>query len=290
MAKDRDPNEVGYPDPIGDRIHRRRLELGLSFAELAKKAGLRTPSYLYYIERGMKIPSEEIARSLARALGDDEDLYVAWARVRQRGDVASAMDASMVLHRALRPGQGRRPGAAADAEEQPAIELPRESMRFASLSQIVRGEPREETSSPSLLVKIPVLPEGSDPGSGRDDEPEPVEVLRVDPRLLKMEGILVRPFAYRLGELGAARVPEQLRAGDLAIVTRNAWPLQPEEVYALRIGGNVVLSQAKWADEKLWAVNHAGDETGESLGSGMPPPALVGRVAVVVRAAGARSG
>jgi len=298
MAKDRDPNEVAYPDPIGARIQQRRIAMGLSYAELAKKAGLRTPSYLYYIVKGLKIPSEEIARSIARALGDDEDLYVAWTRVRQRGDVASTMSASLFLHRALRSDEGFASGTGDPGflKEHPVAISRSESMLLGSLGMVasftgaVRGEPKEETSTPSLLIKIPVLPEGSDPGSGRDDEPEPLEVLRVDPRLLAMPGALVRPFAYRLTEAGAARAPEKLQAGDLAIITRLAWPLQPDEVYAVRMGGRVVLSRTRWNKRTLWAVGSGRDELVESLEVKMPPPALIGRVALVVRAAGASSG
>src|SRR5687767_14306856 len=113
MAKDRDPNEVAYPDPVGARIRQRRLQLGLSFAELAKKAGVRSPSYLHYIEKGLKIPSEEVARRLARALDDDEEIYVAWTRVRQRGDVATTMGASIFLQRKIGRLEERESRAAA---------------------------------------------------------------------------------------------------------------------------------------------------------------------------------
>jgi transcriptional regulator with XRE-family HTH domain len=56
----------------------------LTGTEVAQRAGIST-SYVSLIETGAKVPDEEVAASLARALEDDEALYRAWARAARIG-------------------------------------------------------------------------------------------------------------------------------------------------------------------------------------------------------------
>ncbi|MEL7685491.1 helix-turn-helix domain-containing protein [Citromicrobium bathyomarinum] len=55
-------------DEVGDRILRRRNELGFSRVELAKKSGI-APRTLARIERSAQYPTEKTLRRLAKALG-----------------------------------------------------------------------------------------------------------------------------------------------------------------------------------------------------------------------------
>jgi transcriptional regulator with XRE-family HTH domain len=62
----------------------RRDRLGINSAELAERAGI-SASYVSLIEKGAKVPDEEVAASLARALDDDEALYRGWSRASRLG-------------------------------------------------------------------------------------------------------------------------------------------------------------------------------------------------------------
>ena len=166
----------------------RRIERGYSLSQLAGKAGLKAASFVHSVERGLKVPSEGVARGLARALGDDEELYVAWARLRGRGNVAGAMAASGLLRDALRS-----------------------------------AVPDPEASGPAVLIQVPVLVEGSDPGPWPGSGARSVEVLRLDPRLLSNAADLIGPFAYRIAR-AVAGAGEGLRPGDLAIFSRGPAP------------------------------------------------------------------
>ena len=66
------------------RMRKRRAQLGLTGAELAQRAGIST-SYVSLIENGAKVPEEDVAAGLARALEDDEALYRGWARAMRLG-------------------------------------------------------------------------------------------------------------------------------------------------------------------------------------------------------------
>ena len=76
-------SEKRLPD-LHTRMRRRRSQLGLTGTELAQRAGIST-SYVSLIETGAKVPEEDVAASLARALDDDEALYRAWARAARLG-------------------------------------------------------------------------------------------------------------------------------------------------------------------------------------------------------------
>src|SRR2546422_1028215 len=86
-------------DWVADRIRARRLALGLTLGQVSERAGLRSPSFVFHIERADKAPSEATAVALARALGDDVELYRAWAKARNRADLATALAAAATLQR-----------------------------------------------------------------------------------------------------------------------------------------------------------------------------------------------
>jgi transcriptional regulator with XRE-family HTH domain len=84
-----------HGDPIRERIRKRRKERGLTASELARRAGI-SPAYMTRIEQGKKVPGEEVAVNLARALDDDPALYLAWIHGRYFSDPASVIEG---LHR-----------------------------------------------------------------------------------------------------------------------------------------------------------------------------------------------
>src|SRR5262245_10614453 len=88
-------------DPVCRLIRRQRLARGWSLAKLANASGLASPAYVLYLESGTKVPSEEVATRIAGALGEDPELFAAWARTRSRGDLATILDGARTLSRML---------------------------------------------------------------------------------------------------------------------------------------------------------------------------------------------
>ena len=62
---------------LGARIRRRREYLGMTAAELARRAGYASSSFLLEIERGEHVPTDAVLRKLCAAMGepfeDDEE-------------------------------------------------------------------------------------------------------------------------------------------------------------------------------------------------------------------------
>jgi transcriptional regulator with XRE-family HTH domain len=106
--------------PLHERIRRRRLSLALTGQELAERAGV-SPPYISLIEKGVKIPSEDVADAIARALGDDPELYRAWAQSYRLEDVESAWSRLHLARRyANSPMLRRRLSSGEDLEDETA--------------------------------------------------------------------------------------------------------------------------------------------------------------------------
>jgi transcriptional regulator with XRE-family HTH domain len=235
----------GLSDPIAQRLKQRRAALGLSLAQASARAGIKAPSFLHHIERGERVPSEAVVAWLAAALGEDEDLLRAWVRLRRGASLDLALAAARRLEDHL--------AGARDSESSSVTE-----------------------SAPPLLMRVPRLAWGHDPGG--DDPPE--EVLRFDPRSLPEEAWLW-PFAYRVPS--SVDPPPPLAHGDLVLITRNAWPLHPSPLYLVRTAGGLHLGRAAWRDEALWLESDRGQPARRLPPSGHPPADLLGRVGAVIR-------
>ncbi|MEV6163065.1 helix-turn-helix transcriptional regulator [Streptomyces sp. NPDC052052] len=59
--------EAGYAFALGQAVHDRRIELGLSQAELARRAGMTQPQ-ISHIEGGDSVPTLHLLIRLAKAL------------------------------------------------------------------------------------------------------------------------------------------------------------------------------------------------------------------------------
>ena len=240
-------------DPIAQRIQARRKELGLSLRDLAKRAGLASASHVFHLENGHKAPSEAVAARLAEALGEDPELLGAWARARNRADLATAMAAVSTLVGLL----GHEPPA---------------------------SPPREPNETQSL-VRVPVIAEGSEPAGPGQRETGAIEVLRLDPRLFPNLSGVIRPFAYRLTAHGARRLND-LRPGDCVVISRSREEPVDEAAYAVRLGPRIELARLRIQDGVLHLL-----EATDTRASGRPvspverdPSALiVGKVVVAIR-------
>src|SRR2546426_10244425 len=207
----RPPSAIGLGGPRSgdagaDRIRALRLSAGMTLRELARKATLAlspqsapgssgrtqfsvSAPYISLIENGHKVPDEAIAVALADALGEDRALYRAWVRTRKRADLGTALAAAETLKRML-------------AE----LSRPRSPATARSIEHSREGTPTPGTSLARL--RVPVIPEGADPGESLRPSCEIVEWLSLNASDLPPErrDHLDRPFAWRLSAAGVARV------------------------------------------------------------------------------------
>jgi len=247
-------------DPVAARIRTLRLAQGLSYKRLSEAAGGLATSFLFNIEHGRKVPGEDVAARIAKALGDEayEQLYRAWARVKSRGRNGRADHESMLgAWERLRAGFAltddgmASSGVAADGD--------------APARQGGAAAESEEAARDAGRLRIPVLASATDPGDGvRPGAESIVNTLSLDPSLYGHDAEqarqrfarLRRPFAFPLDATQAARVPG-LPAGYLAVVTRE--PLDGD------------------AGDAAWVVRAAGrlEVVGSGVFSGHAPPPVL---------------
>ena len=208
----------------------------MSLQTLGERVGV-APSHVYHVEKGDKVPSESLAMQLARALGEDPDLFRAWARARSRTDVYTALDSARVVARYLQAGEAQD-SAAGPSWARPLAPAAADESREHAI------EAAPDAPRPTRLL-VPVL-DPADPGA-----PRPIETLRLTPRALDLVTPLERPFALPLTAAVARRVAGQLPADGYAIVTRFRPPVDPRETYAVRLDGHLELARALWNGHQL---------------------------------------
>lgn len=219
-------NSYSNPDPILSRMKLQRKKLGLSLKQLAKAAGLRSAAYVFHVENGQKVPREDVAHRIARALGEDEALFGAWARALQRSDLRTVLDASSALLR--------------DAE----------MAAFAAGAWSPLSSVASAPNHAYARLRIPVIPEATDPGDSLRPTCEVIRTLSLDAEALGSPQAFVRPFAYVLSERSVARMPG-LGAGRIAIVSRAFEPLDPRRVHAVRTPTGIQLGRVMWNGSAL---------------------------------------
>jgi transcriptional regulator with XRE-family HTH domain len=249
-----------------ERIRNRRAALGLNGSELARRAAI-SPSYVSLIERGYKVPDEEAAARLARALEDDEDLYRAWARAARYGLdrldemqrlqtltsdeqtttlLASGRDLPALTVAAAAPAAPRSPSgflaralgavsprlrASAPTTPRPAASQPSYAADSEAEEDFALDEMAEEPPARDVVVEVPVLPAGTDPRRVLDATA--LHPLHLDARLLgTSEGAGL--FAYVLDREASARLGGIASAGDYVVLSRRLRRLGAERVYAVR--------------------------------------------------------
>jgi transcriptional regulator with XRE-family HTH domain len=242
----------------------KRTQIGLTGAELAQRADI-SPSYVSLIERGAKVPDEDVAARLARALRDDEDLYRAWARAARLGlhrinllnriETISRSPAYLTavergdslpadLPEDLRPGDppfaSASVGGAAGWRALSASEE-----RASSLSAPASPATQEEPE----ILRVPVLADGADPGRTL---PSPLAVrdrLLVDRRLVA-DHSPERLFAYEV-TLPAMRHLRGLASPGDRVVFQRGGRVAPDRICAVRTPDGIVLSRVLFKGRSL---------------------------------------
>jgi hypothetical protein len=139
----------------------------------------------------------------------------------------------------------------------------------------------------SAIVLVPELEEGADPGDATRDAPRVIATHRIETDALAAAEPLVSPFAYRLSEPGVRRVRDVLGAGDIVVLTRRSWPLEPSAPYAVRLSGHVLLSRVMWNERQLLLVPGPADSDFivlDAPGRTVLERLLAGKVSALLRA------
>jgi len=238
---------VGRLPALHTRIRRRRLERSLTGTDLAVRAGIST-SYVSLIENGAKVPDEEAAARIARALDDDEPLYRAWARAARIGvhDLAMLNEIDTI---------GRTPALASLVES--GGEIPRLGAEASA--------PEADSPSPDLargadaVVHVPVLGRGDDPAVATARR----EALLLDRRLVgaAASGTL---FAYEVATDDLRHLRGLAAPGDL-VVLRSAGEPKPDRICAVRASGRVRLARVLVSEETLVLLPGEGETAFEAV-------------------------
>ncbi len=218
-TRTRPASRVNADDPVASRIRQRRTELGWSLKKLSEATGGLAPSFLFNIESGRKVPSEDVAARIAHALEDGayEATYRAWARAKSRGRTGR------IDHEAMLRAWEQLRNPFGDPPATPELTAPP-----ATNGAVAREGTR---------LRIPVLASPRDPGDGIRPVPEMIiNTLSLDPGIWGHDSAMARerleklrrPFAFPLEETQAARA--SLPGGYLAIVTRE--PVGEPDVHA----------------------------------------------------------
>jgi transcriptional regulator with XRE-family HTH domain len=296
-------SEKRLPD-LPTRMRRRRSQLGLTGTELAQRAGIST-SYVSLIENGAKIPEEHVAAGIARALGDDEALYRAWARAARLGthdlallnelaaisrtpDYVSLVESGQEL-----PRLEARPLPAGGAA--PTGDLAARLREVASRlgPEALAARRRGPNASPGTasvaadrerpaVVAVPVLPAGADPDA--PDTRRAGDPLLLDRRLV--DGPDPRAlFACEVPPGAEKHLRGVAAAGD-RVVLRRGGPVTPDRICAVRAGGRVVLARVLVQERSLLLLPGEGESTFESVslpGSGKLSDVVVGTHVLLIR-------
>jgi transcriptional regulator with XRE-family HTH domain len=269
-------------------IRDRRRALGWSLAKLAAAAGLKSPAYVLYIESGRRVPSEAVAARLAKALGENPALLVAWARTRSRGDLESTMEGARTLSRLLGEPAQAKPGRSGGASSPRRSAEPPEPPGDAPAGDEDRdADPARASDSSLSLVIVPVYGEGTQPSTpGERRVPTEIESLRIDLRVFPPGPAPLQPFAYRLTAHGTRRVADTLRPGDCVVLSRERDAPMDDAIYAVSTGPRVEIARVRLVHGVLRLLRAAGNNDSDPVHAAPgadPLHSIVGKVVLALR-------
>ena len=270
--------------------------MGLTGTELARRAGIST-SYVSLIENGAKIPEEDVAAGIARALDDDEALYRAWARAARLGmhDLALLNELEVISRtpayvRMVESGEElprlEAPPAPA-GESLPAGDLAARLREVASRlgpeALAARGARRQASSQPPSeperpgVVDIPVLAAGTDPAALEASRSRAVQDrLLLDRRLLDGHDAQ-ELFAYEVTPAATTHLRGVAAPGDRIVFQRHG-AVTPDRICAIRTAQGIVLARALVKEGSLLLLPGEGEVDFESVE--IPDPGKLSDVVV----------
>ena len=137
--------------PIHERIRQLRTERGLTAAELARRADI-SPAYVTRIEKGEKVPGEEVAVKIAKILGDDPELYLWWVHGRFISDPERTLSGFRKIGSPETPASAAEPNAVAFLRSDPR-ELEQEQARDRERAERNRTHLQHEIEKHGQLLK-----------------------------------------------------------------------------------------------------------------------------------------
>jgi transcriptional regulator with XRE-family HTH domain len=276
------------------RMRRRRSQLGLTGTELAQRAGIST-SYVSLIETGAKIPEEDVAAGIARALDDDEALYRAWARAARLGvhDLALLNELEAIArtpaYLSLVESGGElprlEPAPEPIDEGGPAPDLAarlREVASHLGPEALAARRPGRHSSGKAVteaerlaVVAIPVLAAGADPAALEAPQSHSVEDrLLLDRRLV--HGLdAEKLFAYEVTPAATKHLRGVAAPGDRVVFQRHG-AVTPDRICAIRTAQGIVLTRALVKEGSLLLLPGEGEVDFESVG--VPEPGTLSDV------------
>jgi transcriptional regulator with XRE-family HTH domain len=268
-------------------MRKRRAQLGLTGAELAQRAGIST-SYVSLIENGAKVPEEDVAAGLARALEDDEALYRGWARAMRLGlhDLALLNELEAIARTPayvslVESGQ-ELPRIEADSQRGDSDASSDLTSRLKEVASRLTPlpVPAEEGTSPRVparadVVGIPILAEGADPAVLDTAHSRFVQDRLVLDQRLVGDHDPRRLFAYEITATATQRLRGVADTGDRVVLARHG-AVTPDRICAVRTGKGIILSRALVQERALLLLPGDGDVDFESIG--LPDPDGLARV------------
>jgi transcriptional regulator with XRE-family HTH domain len=263
-------------------------------AELAQRAGI-SPSYVSLIEKGAKVPDEDVAASLALALDDDEGLYRAWARAARLGlhdldllyrlETIARTPAYMSLVESGEALPELAPRDASSTEGNQGSELVDRMREVASrvgpspaaAGPEVRSEGEwgsrherqtafslaSDVSAEPAFIRVPVLSERADPDQLETLSSAAQDHLLLDRRLVDEE----EPdalFAYSVTPRAMKHLRGVAAPGD-QIVLRRTGRVAPDRICAVRTGQGVVLARILFKDRSVLLLPGEGERDFEAV-------------------------
>lgn len=265
-----------YDQTIPRRIRNRREDRQLAGYQLAKMADI-SPSYLSLIESGQKLPSKEVAERLARALGDDPEVYRAWVETADDPDLEARVERTEKLRQMQAPieskqglslGLGKllhrrgrsRAGAeralpskrvAKDAvlDEMPLLarHLEAPAMLRAPFEDL--ADLRPDPDSGPQTRHVPLLDESTDPAKVDQEDAGMSESISIDTSLIPRGA--GRLFAYRATVRSTERIGNLVRPDDVLVFAADPEGVDPAAIYAVRVNHRIVLSRIVYTQPTL---------------------------------------
>lgn len=268
---------------LNARMKTRRAQLGLTGAELAERAGI-SASYVSLIESGAKVPDEEVAARLARALGDDGDLYRGWVRAARLGlhklDLLNQLEAiaqTPAYLSLVESGQALPRLDAGDARLRQRGEAEALRARLREVASKLTTHPapgaarphatpetRESGEPGAEILRVPVLAAGMDPIrlEAGSSPPALPDHLSIDRRLIGTQAGLVFAYEVTEGAMGHLRGVASLR--DLVIL-RQGGSVAADRICAVRTHRGIVLSRVLVKDHSLLLLPGEGETEFEAI-------------------------
>ncbi len=209
------------------RIRTLRVRRGLTGLELARRVGV-SPSYVSLIEHGEKVPSEDVAVRIARALEDREDLYRVWSAMARMDERT---------RRALLALSHGDPDVAPYLERDSVEQAPRTTVPPPHLVDDGDAPPlvrlfRREALERALPV--PLLVSGEVACSDRPSDAEIQAALAIDGALVgraTADGLV----ALRIDDANGARVRSWLQPDDVAVLDCRIDAIDPARIHLVHL-------------------------------------------------------